>query len=206
MQIDILFSFIGATILLAIMPGPDIIYVILQSISQGKKYGFITALGLSTGVIIHTTLVALGVSTIIKQSESLYFGIKIFGAIYLFYLAYLSGKEHNSSLLKKDKLNKSGLFQLYKQGFIMNVLNPKVTLFFLAFLPQFLFSKELSIKLQLFILGGLFMMVTIIVFGIVSVTAGKFSKLLESKKSMVYLKWIKVFVFIAIGFYILFTA
>jgi len=74
--------------LLTIMPGPDIIYVLVQSITNGKKYGIATSLGLVTGIIIHTTLVAFGVSAIIKQSENLFFTIKLFGALYLLFLAY----------------------------------------------------------------------------------------------------------------------
>mgnify|MGYP000957539155 FL=1 len=80
---EILISFIAASMLLTITPGPDIIYVLVQSITNGKKYGIATALGLVSGIIIHTTLVAFGVSAIIKQSEYIFFGIKLFGAIYL---------------------------------------------------------------------------------------------------------------------------
>ena len=87
MNYEILLSFIGASMLLTIMPGPDIIYVLVQSMTNGKKYGIATSLGLVSGIIIHTTLVAFGVSALLKQSENIFFAIKLFGAIYLLYLA-----------------------------------------------------------------------------------------------------------------------
>ena len=88
MDIQILISFIVATSALAMAPGPDNIYVLMQSLVHGKKYGIATVCGLMTGCLIHTSLVAFGVSAIIKANDSLYFSIKLFGAIYLFYLAY----------------------------------------------------------------------------------------------------------------------
>ena len=129
---EILISFIGASMLLTIMPGPDIIYVLVQSATNGKKYGIATSLGLVSGIIVHTSLVAFGVSAIIKQSESIFFMIKLFGALYLLYLAYITYKS-NDEVLLNTKAEKKGLLKLFKQGFIMNVLNPKVSIFFLAF-------------------------------------------------------------------------
>ncbi len=112
------------------MPGPDILYVLMQSISNGKKHGITTALGLVSGIIIHTTLVAFGVSAIIKQSENLFFALKILGALYLFYLAYVSYKMDEIINLNAN-ISKTNFWKLYKKGFIMNVINPKVSIFFL---------------------------------------------------------------------------
>jgi threonine/homoserine/homoserine lactone efflux protein len=187
------------------MPGPDIIYVIVQSITNSKKHGIATAFGLGTGVVIHTALVAFGVSLIVKQSESLFFILKLFGALYLFYLAYASFKDITSYNFDSNKAADEKLIKLFKQGFIMNVLNPKVSIFFLAFLPQFLFDKELTITIQIIILGGLFMMVSVLIFSFVAILAGSFAKYLRSGKAAVYGKWFKVSVFIALGFYILFS-
>lgn len=187
------------------MPGPDIIYVIVQSITNSKKHGIATAVGLGSGVIIHTSLVAFGVSLIIKQSESLFFILKLFGALYLFYLAYTVFKDKSAYKLDSNKVSDQKLFKLFKQGFIMNVLNPKVSLFFLAFLPQFLFDKELTITIQIIILGGLFMLVSILVFSLVAILSGSFAKYFRSGKAAVYGKWFKVSIFIALGFYILFS-
>ena len=88
MNYDILFSFVASVLILAISPGPDNIFVLMQSVVYGKKYGLATVVGLMTGCIIHTTLVAFGVSVIIKENENIFLGIKILGAAYLVYLAY----------------------------------------------------------------------------------------------------------------------
>lgn len=187
------------------MPGPDIIYVLVQSITNGKKYGIATSLGLVSGIVIHTTLVGFGVSAIIKQSDSLFFSIKLFGALYLFYLAYKTYKS-NEEVLLNTKAEKKGLLKLFKQGFIMNVLNPKVSIFFLAFFPGFLYSSTQSTIIQFYILGGLFMLQALLIFSIVSVLSGNFASYLKTHRTFnTNIKWIKILVFIGIAFFILFS-
>jgi threonine/homoserine/homoserine lactone efflux protein len=191
--------------LLTIMPGPDIIYVLVQSISNGKKFGIATALGLVSGIIIHTTLVAFGVSAIIKSSEYLFFSIKLFGAFYLLYLAYLTYKSDEEVLLN-TKAEKKGLVKLFKQGFIMNVLNPKVSIFFLAFFPGFLYSATQSTIVQFYILGGLFMLQAFIIFSLVSILSGNFAVYLKQHpKFNSNIKWFKIIVFIGIAIFIIFS-
>lgn len=191
--------------LLTIMPGPDIIYVLVQSITNGKKYGIATSLGLVSGIIIHTTLVAFGVSALIKQSEGLFFIIKLFGALYLVYLAYQSYNTSDEILLASNA-EKKGLIKLFKQGFIMNVLNPKVSIFFLAFFPGFLYSSTQSTVIQFYVLGGLFMLQALLIFSIVSLLAGKFAKYLKTHPTFnKKIKWIKISVFVGIAFFILFS-
>src|SRR4030065_2330969 len=119
MNYEILGSFLVASMLLTIMPGPDIIYVLVQSMTNGKKYGIATSLGLVSGIIIHTSLVAFGVSALIKQSENIYFAIKLFGALYLLYLAYLTYKS-DEELVLNEKADRKSLLKLFNQGFIMN--------------------------------------------------------------------------------------
>lgn len=191
--------------LLTLMPGPDIIYVLVQSVINGKKYGIATSLGLVSGIIIHTTLVAFGVSAILKQSETLFFVIKLLGALYLMYLSFLTYKSTDEVLLA-SKVEKKGLIQLFKQGFIMNVLNPKVSIFFLAFFPGFLFSNTLNTVTQFYILGALFMLQALLIFCIVSILSGSFTTYLqEHPKFNSNIKWFKIIVFLAIAFFILFT-
>ncbi len=196
--------FLTASILLTLSPGPDIIYVLVQSMTNGKKAGILTALGLVSGIVIHTSLVAFGVSAIIKESETLFWIIKIFGAAYLFYLAY---KVYSSDGgIKIDATgnlpNKSGA--LLKQGFIMNVLNPKVTIFFLAFFPGFLWDTETNTIMQFYILGFLFMLQALVIFSMIALISGKISKyLLKHPNSGTILKWVQVVVFIGIGILIL---
>lgn len=200
---EVLITFLGASMLLTIMPGPDILYVLTQSISNGKKYGIATTLGLVSGIIVHTTLVAFGVSAIIQQSELLYSSIKILGAMYLFYLAYLSWKS-DEQLEISESVQQKKYIALFKQGFLMNVLNPKVTLFFLAFFPGFLFSTEMSSVLQFYILGLIFQVQAFIIFGLVALLAGSISVfLMKNSKLNSTIKWAKVLIFIVIGVAIL---
>ena len=206
MEINILIPFLTASVLLAFMPGPDIIYVITLSISQGKKYGIITALGLVSGIIIHTTLIALGIAAIINKSETLFFGIKLFGAFYLFYLAYITFKSSSSINLSESNILQKSSFQFYKQGFIMNVLNPKVAIFFLAFFPSFIVETNENITLQIYVLGFLFMIVSFLVFSFVSLVSDKLTSFLRGNTNFEnFLHWFQIIVFIAIGIFILFS-
>lgn len=191
--------------LLTIMPGPDIIYVLVQSASNGKKYGIATSLGLVSGIIVHTSLVAFGVSAVIKQSENVFFIIKLFGALYLLYLAYMTFKS-NEELLLNTKAEKKGLLKLFKQGFVMNVLNPKVSIFFLAFFPGFLYSSSQSTIIQFYVLGGLFMLQALLIFSMVAILSGNFATFFKTHpKFNTNVKWFKILVFVGIAIFILFT-
>ncbi len=206
MNFEILYTFVLATFALAISPGPDNIYVLMQSIANGKKYGLVTVAGLITGCLVHTTLVAFGVSILIKQSDSLFFMIKLFGAAYLFFLAYKVWKSSASIQFSEATVHKKSLRKLFKQGFIMNVLNPKVSIFFLAFFPGFLFSNTLTNVTQFYILGFLFMIVSFLVFGLIAIMAGYISDYIKGNSKVgVFLKWMQIIVFIGIGVFILFS-
>ena len=199
-MIETLISFILATATLAISPGPDNIFVLVQSIVNGKKYGLATVIGLMTGCIIHTTLVAFGVSEVIKQSPNLFFSIKLFGAGYLLYLAFQVYKSDASITFSTDNVQQKTTIQLFKIGFWMNVLNPKVTIFFLAFFPQFLFSEEISTVIQFYVLGGLFILTSFTIFSSIALLAGSISDYIkQNDKVGVYLKWMQIVVFIAIA-------
>ena len=201
---EILSTFIIASAALAIAPGPDNIYVLMQSIANGKKYGLATTTGLVSGCLVHTTLLAFGVSAIIRGSDQIFFAIKLLGAIYLFYLAYKVFKSDVNLQLSNNEVPKKGLVQLFKQGFVMNVLNPKVTIFFLAFFPGFLFSDSLSHIIQFYVLGILFMLVTLIVFGLIAILSGSISNYIKAYANLgLSLKWLQIVVFIGIGLFIL---
>ncbi len=199
-------SFLSASVLLTFMPGPDIIYVMVQSITNGKKYGIVTALGLVTGIIVHTTYIAFGLAAIIHKSDYLFMIIKIFGAAYLFYLAFKTYQSSADIDFETRVKLKPDLLQLYKQGFVMNVLNPKVALFFLAFFPGFIDISKGNITLQIYMLGFLFMIQAFLVFTFVSVVSDRLTGFLRNNiKFENFLKWLQIFVFIAIGFFILFA-
>ena len=204
MDFQILASFVVANRLLAISPGPDNIFVLTQSIVHGRTYGIATVLGLMTGCIIHTTLVAFGISAIITKSPLLFLGIKILGAIYLLYLAYKVFRSSPEIVMNTDNVEKKSTSELFKIGFLMNVLNPKVTIFFMALFPGFLFSDELSSVFQFYILGGLFILTSLIIFSSIAILGGKASeKIQESNLMKQSLKWLQIFVFVGIAVFIL---
>ena len=204
MNYDILISFALATSALAISPGPDNIYVLVQSITNGKSYGMATVCGLITGCIIHTTLLAFGVSAIIKANDNIFFGIKVLGACYLVYLAYKVFKSNGQLNLDADVVPQKTLKGLFIQGFFMNVLNPKVTIFFLAFFPGFLFSDAMSSVLQFYILGGIFMLVSFVIFSAIALLAGQIKTYaVHHQNTGLVLKWLHIIVFIGIAIFIL---
>ncbi len=206
MNYETLVGFALATAGLAVSPGPDNIYVLMQSITNGKKYGLATVAGLISGCLVHTTLLAFGISALIKANDSLFFGIKLLGAVYLLYLAFQVFKSDADITLSENNVPKKGLFQLFKQGFIMNVLNPKVTIFFLAFFPGFLFSESLSTVTQFYTLGFIFMFVSAIIFSAIAILSGFISNYLKNNSKVGgYLKWLQIVVFVGIALYILFS-
>lgn len=201
---EILLAFVTATAVLAISPGPDNIYVLTQSIANGKKYGLATVAGLISGCLVHTTLLAFGVSALIKNNDGLFFVIKLFGALYLLYLAYQVFKRDSALKFSGETMTDKSLAQLFKQGFIMNVLNPKVTVFFLAFFPGFLFSETISTVVQFYVLGLLFMFVSAIIFGLIAILSGMISSYIsKNRKIWVFLKWLQILVFVGIAVYLL---
>jgi len=201
---DILISFALATSALAISPGPDNIYVLVQSITNGKAYGLATVCGLITGCIVHTTLLAFGVSALIKANDNVFFAIKVLGALYLLYLAYKVYTSSSQLDFDSDAAPKKSLKALFIQGFFMNVLNPKVTIFFLAFFPGFLFSETMDTVWQFYILGGIFMLVSFIIFSAIALLAGQIKVFtMAHNKSGFVLKWLQIIVFIGIAVFIL---
>src|SRR6056297_4051493 len=192
-----------ATIALALSPGPDNIFVFFFRAVDGIRYGFATMAGLMTGCLVHTSLLAFGVSAVIKNNPLIFTGIKVFGACYLLYLAWRVFRADATISLNTEGVEKKSLGSLFRQGFIMNVLNPKVTIFFLAFFPGFLFSNELSTVIQFYVLGLLFMVSALLVFGAIAVLAGKISKYLTRHQNAgVYLKWVQIIVFVGIAVYL----
>ncbi len=172
--------FIPASILLILSPGPDILFVITQGIMSGKKAGFTTALGLAAGNIVHTVLAVFGIAVIFKNSMLAFTIFKIFGACYLVYLSLKILLHFNEGITveKKGDVKKQNLFI---RGFVMNALNPKVALFYLAFLPQFIIYNEGNASLQFLQLGLIFITLVVLIFGAVGLSAGTIGDLLTRR-------------------------
>ena len=193
---DQILLFFISSLALTLMPGPDILFVINQSL-EDKKSGLLVALGLCSGLIVHTLVLALGLSAIIEQNDNVIMFFKYFGSFYLFYLASQEFKK-DSLTIEKQKEN------FYLRGVYMNLINPKVLIFFLAYFPNFLFSDTIPISYQFIILGGIFILQALIVFSILSIASNRLIAILKvdaKNKKIVYLK---SFIFVLIGLSILF--
>jgi RhtB (resistance to homoserine/threonine) family protein len=150
-------TFILTGILLNITPGNDTIFIISRSMAQGKKAGFMSVLGIATGSLIHTTLAAFGLSMIIAKSILVFSIIKYAGAAYLLYIGYQMLTDKKSLNTDTSFSEKSiNLKKIYRDGVITNVLNPKVALFFISFLPQFIDSNVSNTVLPFIKLGVTF--------------------------------------------------
>lgn len=195
-----LIIFIGASFLLCLAPGPDNIYVLTQGITKSKKAAIITTLGLCSGLIIHTSAAALGISVIFQTSELAFNIVKYAGAAYLLYIAYQAFKYRNEPLDLKVQNSSSELKKLFLKGFIMNILNPKVSIFFLAFLPQFVNTQAGSVPIQMVTLGIIFMIMTVIVFSSIGIAANLLSSKLQKNPNIVkYMNIMTSTVLVALG-------
>ena len=202
MELGLVLSFIGASIILSLIPGPDNIFVLTESLTKGQRNGIAISIGLSLGVLIHTLAAATGLSIIIQKSAVAFSVIKYFGAAYLLYLAFNALKDKQPTLHfdKASKEKKTPFSKLIKKGFLMNILNPKVALFFIAFLPQFTTIGGINITVQMIILGLLFMLQALIVFSLISILSGRLTKYVNDPKFWKITKWSKVGVLSILGF------
>ena len=202
MELELVLSFLGASIILSLMPGPDNIFVLTESLTKGQRNGIAIAIGLSVGVLIHTIAAATGLSIIIQKSAIAFSIIKYLGAVYLFYLAYQAFRQKkpfiNLNSIKNDHGNEKA-FPLIKKGFLMNVLNPKVSLFFIAFLPQFVTNNGIDITFQMIILGFVFMIQAFIVFGTIAILSGKLTRYVNNHNFWKITKWSKITVLSLLG-------
>nr|WP_304214362.1 LysE family translocator [Fredinandcohnia onubensis] len=176
-------SFMSAAIILTLMPGPDNLFTLAQSLAKGKNAGIFTTLGLCTGLVVHIMAATIGISALIYQSAFAFTVIKYAGAAYLLFLAYKSFKEKDSdfNLKNDDNLDYKSL---YKKGVIMNLLNPKVSLFFLAFFPQFINYENGHVSIQMLVYGMLFLIQTLVIFSLISIFAGKVGSFLRKNPTI----------------------
>ncbi|MCB9056933.1 MAG: LysE family translocator [Calditrichae bacterium] len=148
--------FVVASWALIVTPGPDLIYVTTQSIARGRKAGFVSALGITAGIFFHTMFAAFGISVILQTSAFAFFLIKITGAFYLIYLGIKGLRDKAPLLPGNSHTGQPTSFKIFIQGLMSNLFNPKVALFFLAFLPQFTSTDLGYIPLQIVLLGSIF--------------------------------------------------
>ena len=197
--ISMLAVFFSTSILLALAPGPDNIFVLTQSAVRGKLAGWIITMGLCTGLMCHTLLIASGVAVIFQTSSVAFTSLKLVGVAYLLYLSSLSFCSSSTTFLT-SKNSKASLFQLYRRGIIMNVTNPKVSIFFLSFFPQFSDPSRGSLMLQIVILGFVFVFSSLLVFCIISLIADSLgNRLQRSSRGQIIVNRIIGTVYVAIA-------
>lgn len=159
-------AFFAAALLLALAPGPDNLFVLAQSALHGARKGLAVTLGLCTGLLVHTALVALGIAALLQAAPGAFLLVRLFGVGYLLVLAWQALRVPAITAAGADGAALS-LLRYYRRGIIMNITNPKVTLFFLAFLPSFTDPQRGSVPLQVMLLGAVFIAAALIVFGAV---------------------------------------
>ena len=172
LPVETLGAFLAASVVMGLAPGPDILFVLTQSALYGARAGFATTCGLITGLFVHITAVSLGVAALFQSSETAFNVLKFAGAAYLLYLAWLSFRS-GTSQASLQRAQFPGYGTLYRRGVIMNITNPKVTLFCLAVLPQFVEPERGHPTLQILSLGGLYELACLIVFTATAALGGR---------------------------------
>lgn len=193
-----LFYFLCASAALTIAPGPDNIFVMTQGITRGRKPAIVAALGMCSGVSVHTIMAAFGISALFHSSLLAFNIVKYAGAAYLLYLAYKTLRQRSSiHLAQVEELPMGAMF---KRGFVMNVLNPKVAMFFLAFLPQFATPGAEQLPLQMLLLGLVFMLQAVVIFCLIGYFAGSIGQLILARPKVAkYFDWLTAGIFASLG-------
>lgn len=194
-----LWLFLGASMALTFAPGPDNVFIVTQGIARGRRPAVLAAWGMCSGITVHTLAAAAGVSAVFYSSALAFSLVKYAGAAYLLYLAYKTIKER-ATLLAGDAAPKLDGLAMFRRGFLMNVLNPKVALFFLAFLPQFVSHEQGHVGLQMIVLGLLFMGQAVVIFTMIALFAGSVGELIvRNPKLHSAFAWISAGVFATLG-------
>ena len=167
-----LLLFAAASVALALAPGPDNVFVLTQSALHGPRAGLLVTFGLATGLLVHTAAVALGVAAVFESSALAFELLKYAGAAYLLYLAWGAFRAGAGALSDGATLA-PGAARLYRRGIVMNVTNPKVAIFFLAFLPQFADPDRAPVPLQVLLFGVVFIACASVVFASIAWGAGR---------------------------------
>jgi len=205
--IENLGAFILTAIIVVITPGVDTIMVLTRSISKGKNSGLYSALGVSLGLLVHTCAATFGLSQILSKSAIAFSIVKYIGAAYLIYLGYKSFTNKSEPIeIKPIETKVIGMKQMFFTAFLSDILNPKIALFFLAFLPQFINSDEINNPVPYLILGLIIFFITLIWCSFLALTGSNVAKLFNKNKNIE--SWINKtsgVVFILLGLKIAFT-
>jgi threonine/homoserine/homoserine lactone efflux protein len=202
---ETLLAFFGVAVLLGLSPGPDNLFVLMQSAQRGWRVGLCVVLGLCLGLVVHTAAVALGLAALVAASPLLFTAIKLCGAAYLAWLAWgalraVARPGDMPPAGEAERLTPSRALRWIGRGVLMNLTNPKVLIFFLAFLPQFADPARGSVATQVMVLGCVFMLAALLVFGSIACCSGWFGTLLQrSARAQNWLNRVAGLVFLAMA-------
>ncbi len=192
-------TFLLAAFMLNIAPGPDMLYVIGRSVGQGRRAGIVSSLGIFAGCWVHIFAAAVGIAALLRSSPMAFNVVRYAGAAYLLYLGVKIILQRAGSL-DAQQLPPDSLGSIFRQGVITNILNPKVALFFLAFLPQFIDARRGSVALQILVLGLIFNVGGTLVNLAVACAGGTLGELLRRSPRFAQVqKWFTGLVFIGLG-------
>ena len=179
---DTTFAFFGLALLLGLTPGPDNLFVLMQSATHGRRAGMLVVLGLCTGLLVHTAAVVLGLAAVFAASATAFVVLKFLGAAYLAALAWQAWQAPADEAMPAgaDGRSPAPAWGLFLRGIVMNLTNPKVVLFFLALLPQFVEAQRGAVALQLVWLGLVFIAATLLSFGCITLLAGQIGRWLRA--------------------------
>lgn len=171
-SVDILLAFLAASVLVTLAPGPDNLMVLSLGVSRGRSAGIGFGLGCAAGCATHTLWATLGIGALVLASEAAFTVLKLAGAAYLIYIGALSWRYAGQATLAPVAAGGESLWRHLRRGFVANAINPKVALFFVAFLPQFVDPARGSLWPQMLLLGVLFAVQTVLIFGAIGWFAG----------------------------------
>ncbi|WP_233862143.1 LysE family translocator [Paraburkholderia adhaesiva] len=191
--------FLATSLAITFAPGPDNLQVLARGISQGRAAGLVSALGFAAGVTFHTTLAALGIAALLRSSPVAFQILKLAGAAYLVWIGIKALR--SQGLAAAGERERQPLSTIFRQSVLGNMMNPKVTLFFVVFLPQFVDPRGAQgVTLQMLELGLIFMLQTVVVFSIFGLCAGTIGGWLKRRpRAGVWLDRLAGLTFIAIG-------
>ncbi|WP_100636165.1 LysE family translocator [Marinomonas sp. ef1] len=199
-------EFLITSLILVLIPGTGVIYTISTGLFQGARASFSAALGCTLGIVPSMLASIFGLAVILNTSAMAFQVVKFIGVAYLLYLAWCMWRETDGLALEKKEEQNINLFQVALKGCLINVLNPKLTIFFLAFLPQFINSNVTSATSQMLLLGGIFMAMTLIVFILYGTLASKARRyLIGSSKVAKYMQRTFAASFALLGMKLAFT-
>ena len=193
-------GFFLVSALLALSPGPDNVFVLVQSALRGPRAGLLVVLGLCSGLVVHTVAVALGLAALFAASAAAFTALKWIGAAYLLVLAWGAFRAPVDAAVAPGAAPEADGWRMVRRGLAMNLTNPKVVIFFLAFLPQFADPARGPVAPQLLVLGAIFILSTLLVFGAIAVGSGLFGALLQrSARARRTLNWLAGTVFVGLA-------